>query len=302
MTRLGRALARDLAGGNALDADSLRLQRLCPAYNVRSLCQDAFYLYFADWDGDIYKCAKSDGTVTLLDDSIEDTVTGMTLDSDYLYWTGAGGIYRIPLAGGTPDTMATIACDGIAQDANGVYFTQKAAGKLSYIEKVDETFAVVDLITDTVNPQDIAVDATNIYFIECTETTGKVRYVPLARGGIVDLVTGLNFPHCLAVGPVNVYYGGESTDGNVYSVPIAGGDPALLMEDSDQLDGLTLSDTDVYRVDGDIGGIVKTSLAGGIQTTIATWAMGFVNFMGPCAVDSDYFYAAATDGIYRIAR
>jgi hypothetical protein len=87
----------------------------------------------------------------------------------------------------------------------------------------------VTLVSGQQDPWAIAVDATSLYWVD--SGNGTVLKMPKAGGAVTTLASGQSAPLAIAVDGTSVYWsniecpddGGMCDDGNVMSVPLAGG-------------------------------------------------------------------------------
>lgn len=94
---------------------------------------------------------------------------GLAIQDGFAYFAGSESIYRVPIGGGARQTLAS--------GLNDAY--------------------------------DLALDATNIYWVEAgnpTGTNGSVRQMPLTGGAITTLATNLAQPVAIAIDSTNVYW------------------------------------------------------------------------------------------------
>jgi hypothetical protein len=163
---------------------------------------------------------------------------GVVTDATYVYWTSPnidddseGTILRLPLAGGTPTTVAAhqaSPCWGIAVDATSLYWTNAGTSANEY-------------------------------------TDGAVMRLPLTGGTPVTLASGQTFPWGVAVDAASVYFttigsnsmGNQAGVGAVAKVPLAGGTPTILATGQDGPQGVAVDATSVYWVDNGSGLIMK---------------------------------------------
>lgn len=124
----------------------------------------------------------------------------------------------------------------------------------------------IQLTSGQVDPSEIVVDATTIYWIENGE--GTIRSMPKG-GGAVSTLLVRDFPRALAVDGSTLYYAWESgSTTQIFSMPKGGGASKPLVDV--RAEALALDDANVYwagRFDGRIGKVPKT---GGPATILAT--------------------------------
>jgi hypothetical protein len=137
------------------------------------------------------------------------------VDSTSVYWASTGSIMKVPLACGTPASLApAVGAGGIAVAATGVYWTQIDSNGFS-VRTVPLGGGEVTTIASYPNGINgaIAVDATNVYWSHYDPSCVGTRCVviasaPLAGGPSASLVTGLGpvLPNALAVDDTSVYW------------------------------------------------------------------------------------------------
>jgi hypothetical protein len=145
----------------------------------------------------------------------------VAVNASGVYPSTANSILSVPLAGGTPTTIASNQNpNAITADAANVYWTNLgqsgAAGTIMpAVMKVAATGGTpVTLVAlgATAIPAFIAVDSTNVYWIEAT---GCVREVPIAGGSPVALAAAPFLPGGIAVDSTSVYWT-DTPGGKVY--------------------------------------------------------------------------------------
>lgn len=163
-----------------------------------SLVVDAERIYF-DTGGQIRTVALDGGDVEAL--AAPGSVVSLAIDGESLYYRGTT-LDKIPLAGGTPTTLApdTAAAGAIAVDETFVYWV--ADGTVSKVPIAGGGVTV--LTTGNVYDYAIAVDAMGVYF----GYSSQVWRTPL-EGGSVSLVGGaLSTVQDLVVQGDRVYFAG----------------------------------------------------------------------------------------------
>lgn len=196
----------------------------------RALALDGTNVYFGD-NGGIKRVPKGGGIVSTLAAGYDSTK--LAVDDSYVYWTerspgGGGAIRRVSkhLAGGVVDTLVSGSyLDdpwGIAVDDTQVYFTELGSGKAPRMPKAGGAISDFVPADPTYMGQDIAVDGTNVYWLDTTGTaTGRLRRAPKGGGTVENLALGLFGPTGLNLTATHVYW---STDYGVWRLPIGAGE------------------------------------------------------------------------------
>lgn len=204
-------------------------------------------------------------------------VGGTTLYFTEGIFQGGGSVVGVPLAGGTPTTLASYANSpsGIATDGVSVYWASGGLmGKYDgavYAAPVSGGKPVALAEAQDV-PSAVAVDDSRVYWLNAginNYANGAVLSMPKAGGAITRLAMGQNNPFAIAVDATSVYWANGSSlrgSGGVYKVPISGGAIATLSTDTAL--GIALDDTSLYF--GASGAVEAVPLGGGATTTLAS--------------------------------
>jgi hypothetical protein len=241
-----------------------------------ALAIDLTSVYWADFgtgsgDGSINKVSIEGGAVTTLVPG-QQKPGGIAVDATSVYWS-SGGVYKVPLAGGTPVLVATgFSNDAIAVGPLGVYGTNGNGAPVSAPLQGGGAATVLAPVTGQ-NSYGITVDSTSVYW---TEFEGIVSKVPLGGGQATQLATG-HGGWGIAVDATSVYWvdwGGGTNCGSLMKVPLNGGTPVTLATLPGPIglaiDGenayVTLFGTTNYVAPG---WIVKVPFRGGSITTLA---------------------------------
>jgi hypothetical protein len=141
-----------------------------------AIAVDATSVYWADSNGPgtVAKVGLGGGPLTVLATN-SSSASGLVVNGTYVYWVNLGiflvepgSIMRVPLGGGTPETLAGLDHPrGIAIDATNAYVTtggdsQYSAGTI--VELPLAGGAITTLAGGLDGPSGIAVDATSVYW------------------------------------------------------------------------------------------------------------------------------------------
>ena len=120
-------------------------------------------------------------------------------DSSGAYVMTSRGI--VPFGGGTLLTGGTYA---MALDSSYVYWSGTYTGVGSIGRTARDNSSNTVLANNLNNPMGIAVDGTNVYWVD--EGAGTVMSVPLAGGAPKTLASGQNKPWAIAVDATGIYW------------------------------------------------------------------------------------------------
>jgi hypothetical protein len=169
----------------------------------------------------------------------------IAVDETSVYWTEtAGGVLRVPLAGGTPSTVATsTGAWNIALDATNVYWTTndgvmmaaKAGGTASRLSGQGPLFPT----------EGIAVDATNVYWGSNLMPPGLMT-VPVQGGSqsVLYAETPPTAPGALAIDATSVYWSDMSNV--VHAGPLRGGTASALATGQTNVVAIAVDDSSAY--------------------------------------------------------
>jgi sugar lactone lactonase YvrE len=265
-----------------------------------AIAVDPSYIYWtnhAETNGSVVKMPLSGGAPTTMATGLQ-APTHITVDTDNVYWTSddwrafnpmldagppSGGILMLPLAGGTPITLASglYSPDWITVSGGTLLWDDwgnpedSSEGSVSQIE-ARQGASVVTLATGQLSPTGLAVNATNLYWCnQGDDTPGDGVVFALPRppaGGVASTLatipeSGMSNPIYLAIDTTHVYWT-DFTNGVVVAEPIGGGAITTLAKGVAPY-GIAADGTNVYWSDWGNGTVMKVALEGGVITTLA---------------------------------
>ena len=196
------------------------------------LVADANYVYFQDRQSNTVRRMPAGGgsSTALANTTGLSSHIGLAVDATHLYFDDHGGLKRVPIAGGSVQTLVTgYNPDMIALDDTYVYWTESSKNltDLGAIRRVLKTGGAVQTLLSTpdVNdPGSLAVDGTNIYWVEYG---GRARRMPKGGGTPTDY----NAPDSayiggyVAINAANLYWSDSlsATSGRLRRAPKGGG-------------------------------------------------------------------------------
>lgn len=184
--------------------------------------------------------------------------------------------------------------NGCASDACALGEGGDAAGEAGNDGDVDAGIAIDVIATAALGSiTDIAVDDTNVYWLEGTADGGtRVMKAPVGGGASAEIATSTLSPAYLTINATSVYwndYDMPGSTGALWSAPLAGGAAVKLttyIPDVATLGNLAVDDTNLYWVSYTTGTVHAVSIDGGTATDLATGPPGPT----AVAVDAQYVY------------
>jgi hypothetical protein len=250
-----------------------------------------------DYVAPVMQLTQSGGTPVSLASSL-DNGSGIALDATHVYWTtigtaaksyNDGTVMKAPKGGGgAPVTLATGVPDpwGPIVVAHATVYWADGGGGAGAISSVPSGGGEVrSLVSATIMPIAIAVDATNVYWTD--DSAPGVLKVPVSGGTPTTLASG-TVPQGIAIDATSVYWadsgagatfescagiGTVTSNGTITKVPLSGGTPTTLASGRLCPFNIVVDGTSVYWSEGmGNGGIslMKVPLGGGAPVTLAS--------------------------------
>lgn len=191
----------------------------------------------------------------------------VAVDSTTVYWTAPTipAVLSVPIAGGTPQTLATA---GLTQPTmiavtGGIYVADPNpnTGTSAVLSIPPGGGLPTTLASGQAGITSIAADGTNVYWV--TQAGGTVVKEPVDGGLAVTLWSSASTsPYGIAVDSTNVYWTFSGNPGAVMRIPIAGGTAATLANVKVAV-FVAVDSTNVYWVDQGAGTVATTPITGG---------------------------------------
>jgi sugar lactone lactonase YvrE len=190
---------------------------LVDAIAAQRISVDAKYVYFTTSGSDLQhpnaveRVAKSGSRPEVLATIV--APLGIAVDETGIYFgdrnnaTNLGIIYRLPLNGGTPATLATEQGfpSALALTPSSVYWLDEWPPDVKlYAKSGGAPVPLYSAEAGKSTPKGIALDATSLYFTD--SDTGNVMKVPAAGGSAIQLATGPSGASGVAVDDRYVYW------------------------------------------------------------------------------------------------
>ncbi|HET7540972.1 MAG TPA: hypothetical protein VFK05_13910 [Polyangiaceae bacterium] len=308
-----------------------------PQFQVAS---DATSVFWND-DKAIYRTPKLGGTSTsvlslpaapLANSPIIDLLS----DGTYLFYTDGHSVFRKPLLAGDAQVMTQgfSRIEKLAQDSDGVYFTDYVSGAVVKLAKCASALAPSDLgvvppsppssspapsprpsptevacdpatavhgcpeavvVATASHPYGLATDESYLYF-STLDTAGTIQKVPLAGGTPVTIASNEPSPHDLAVDANNVYWClNDKPAGHLIKATKSGSDRKLLATGSGSGVGRVTSDGKFAYYVSSYNSLLRVAVEGGETAYLANGPFNS-NVSDLTVRDGDVFWV--NDGIF----
>jgi hypothetical protein len=229
-------------------------------------------------------------------------IVKLSADARFAYWGHRGdkGIVRMPLSGGLPVTLVSgteAQVTSLAADATYLYFTggrrveteslqpgflpratrdEHFEGVVSRVPK-EGSNKIVEISSGRFKPEDVAVDATHVYWIMAKRDATLVRQ-PMGEIDLPEVVAHGHFsPGSLVVADGYAYWIDTDNGPAVMRVSTRGGEPQKIAQDVAGLpmhpvslaaDGAAVYVSDTGPTEGK-GAILRIPLGGGVASKVA---------------------------------
>lgn len=187
-------------------------------------------------DQQIMSMSTNGGTPTVLA-SGQDSLSSITADSTYVYWTkfkSSGEILRVPMSGGAPVVLESgqYLPAAVSISNGSMYWTTGGGNVSGSIMRASTTGGPVTMLTTGAwLPLGLTVHGGTVFWTTNTGGTGTVMGIPTSGGSAITLATGQatpRFPLVDAAGLTLFWLNYSSSSGGVMSIPLAGGSPSVL--------------------------------------------------------------------------
>jgi hypothetical protein len=282
---------------------------------------DATNVYFTTTDGQVLRAPIAGGVPTML--ARVPGASYLTVDAQNVYFgvfmplTQGGAVERVPIAGGQPAVPLTPSGanwpNEVVVQGGMVYFAAQGDSNMSngYVASVPAGGGMVTVLAQNqVGPEQLAVDAANVYFTNFDYGGNTVMTAPLGGGPATVLAQmGLGSPFGIVIGGSSVYVF-DRANGAIYQLPTGaapdGGvtlPPPICTDpgggnNSQGTGNLVTDTTRVYWVNALTGNVFACPLDGTNQVT--PLVTGLSN-PGGLARDAKSIYVCDT-GNYRVLR
>jgi hypothetical protein len=268
---------------------------------VSGLAVDKNNIYWTDFAGNVQKLAlggESTGATPVTLASGQDGPGAIVVDATNVYWvnnafdkpgtdggTPGGSVVTVPIAGGTPTSLATMQAEpyGIAIDTVNVYWCDFYTGAVVASQKTGAG-TVVTLVSNEFAPESLVLASGSLYWVEqgldeegaAADPGYVVRLAP--DGGAELTLASSASTFNMTVDDVNIYwtdYGTENSmldlaksNGSVLKKALTGGSVSTLASNQEGPFAILVNDGFVYWFNA--GAVVKVPVEGGAATTLAS--------------------------------
>jgi hypothetical protein len=259
-------------------------------------------VYWVNGDGTVRKTPTGGGTTITLA-SGQNAPTPLVADFENVYWANTTDLVQLPLSGGTPVTLTTLATAnfyGIAVDGSTVYGADDGNAVIEAVPIGGGTVAT--LATAQTGVDGVATNGSSVFWALGNSLTGTVMSIPVGGTTMATVASSQNVPIALVADSATVYFAnqGDSTaaDGSIVKIPMGGGTPVTLASGQDTPTAIVQDSSYVYWNNyGAVLGVtaaLKVPINGGSVVTLSTQGNGIVyNFI---AVDSQSVYFTSSLG------
>jgi hypothetical protein len=275
---------------------------------MNDLALDGSYVYWAETGnvpGYLFRAPIGGGPGSAV--ASDSNAVPLTLSAGTLFYgsgsygTGNTAVRRVSAAGGAVTNIALNTGDlvSIAVDSSSVYWTTYVT--YNVVKGPIAGGAPIVLAGSRPSlPHHVAVDATNVYWVEGAD----IFFVPKGGGAPAALISGISADLMILQGgflyySVNKGVGAPGT--GIFRVPVSGGTPVAIATGLLLVSTLTTDGTTVYWSDGtnDLNILRRAPAAGGGRFVSLT---GYTTTSHSSAMDASYVYWNDTRAIYKIAR
>jgi hypothetical protein len=290
---------------------------------VSTIALDDDNVYWIETSRDATTCDPTNGTIYRIPKTGGDEVVlvhqgcadDLVVADGQLYWTAggeyeyAGGVFTMPVTGGTPLQLTASSAHRLAIDATNLYWTSGqpgdgGSGQVSQMPRGGGN--ILTLSSGELGREGIAIDTTSVYWTEPNGDSfenGEIVKAPIGGTGSDDVVLAEGFgpdvggaPYYIAVRGGMVYWTGANT---ISSAPIGGGGGAAdVIASGDWIQSaIAVDDARVYWNDGFTGRLFAMLRDGGPVISLVDRESGGEGI----ALDATHAYFSGPDGLYRVA-